>query len=75
MMMTRIGKFVSAGVMVGAMAVAFTASAPSFAGCARDYADCFIEAAKEDSFIDRSIAGADCTLDFAECVRIKVIGI
>ncbi len=75
MMMTRIGKFVSAGVMVGTMAVAFTASAPSYAGCTREFADCEEDAGEEKTTLDRMIAGADCLLDLAECVRIKVIGI
>jgi len=74
-MMTRIGKFVSASILVGTMAVAFTASTPSYAGCTRDFADCATEASNERTFIDRSIAGADCVLDFVECARIKVVGI
>jgi hypothetical protein len=75
MLTSRFGKFVSASIVVGTMAVAFTASNPSYAGCARDYADCLEDASEEATFIDRSIAGIDCTLDLAECVRLKVIGI
>ena len=75
MMMKRIGKFVSASILVGTMAMAFTASTPSYAGCTRGFADCEEEASNERTFIDRTIAGLDCLLDFAECVRLKVIGI
>ncbi|TDI40601.1 MAG: hypothetical protein E2P00_08005 [Acidobacteria bacterium] len=74
-MMTRIGKFVSASILVGTMAVAFTSSTPSYAGCTRKFADCEQDASEERTFMARVIAGADCLLDFAECVRIKVIGL
>jgi hypothetical protein len=47
---------------------------PAFAGCATSLADCYTAAAKIDSFWYRWAAGLDCELDFAECVREKLIG-
>ena len=47
---------------------------PAWAGCATSLADCYVAAAKIDSFWYRWAAGLDCELDFTECVRIKLIG-
>ena len=47
---------------------------PAMAGCTTDLADCYTRAAKIDSFWYRWAAGLDCELDYAECVRIKLIG-
>ena len=47
---------------------------PASAGCATTLADCYVAAAKIDSFWYRWAAGLDCELDFTECVRIKLIG-
>ena len=47
---------------------------PALAGCTTDLGDCYVEAAKVDSFWYRWAAGLDCELDYAECVRIKLIG-
>jgi hypothetical protein len=47
---------------------------PALAGCTTDLADCYERAAKIDSFWYRWAAGLDCELDYAECVRIKLIG-
>ena len=47
---------------------------PVSAGCATTLADCYVAAAKIDSFWYRWAAGLDCELDFTECVRIKLIG-
>ena len=47
---------------------------PVSAGCATSLADCYVAAAKIDSFWYRWAAGVDCELDFTECVRIKLIG-
>jgi hypothetical protein len=57
-------------VLAGFVAVPRTA----MAGCTTDLADCFERAAKIDSFWYRWAAGLDCELDYAECVRIKLIG-
>lgn len=61
---------VTALVLVGAVAV----PRPAMAGCTTDMAACFEAAAKVDSFWYRWAAGLDCELDYAECVRIKLIG-
>ena len=47
---------------------------PAMAGCTTDFAECLERAAKIDSFWYRWAAGLDCELDYAECVRIKLIG-
>jgi len=47
---------------------------PAMAGCTTDLADCYGRAAGIDSFWYRWAAGLDCELDYAECVRIKLIG-
>jgi hypothetical protein len=57
-------------VLAGLVAVPRTA----MAGCTTDLADCFERAAKIDGFWYRWAAGLDCELDYAECVRIKLIG-
>jgi len=67
-MVTKV--LLTAIVLVGAMAV----PRPALAGCATTMAACFEAAAKVDSFWYRWAAGLDCELDFAECVRIKVVG-
>ena len=57
-------------VLAGFVAVPRTA----MAGCTTDLADCYGRATKIDSFWYRWAAGLDCELDYAECVRIKLIG-
>ena len=47
---------------------------PAMAGCTTTLADCYLAAAKIDSFWYRWAAGLDCELDYAECVRIKLTG-
>ena len=47
---------------------------PAMAGCTTDLADCYVRAAKIDSFWYRWAAGLDCELDFAECARVKLVG-
>ena len=47
---------------------------PAMAGCTTDLADCYVRAAKIDSFWYRWAAGLDCELDYAECARIKLVG-
>jgi hypothetical protein len=46
----------------------------AMAGCTTDLLDCYTEAAKIDNFWYRTAAGLDCELDYAECVRVKIIG-
>jgi hypothetical protein len=65
-------------VMVMVMVVAAGAlAAPSHAmsGCTTALADCYVLAAKVDSFWYRWAAGLDCELDYTECVRIKLVGV
>ena len=47
---------------------------PAMAGCTTDLANCYENAAKIDSFWYRWAAGLDCELDYAECIRIKLVG-
>ena len=47
---------------------------PALAGCTTALGDCYQEAAQVDSFWYRWAAGLDCELDYAECVRIKLVG-
>lgn len=64
-------KMLLAGVvMVGLVAV----PRPALAGCTTTLAQCYEAAAGIDSFWYRWAAGLDCELDYAECVRIKLIG-
>lgn len=57
-------------VFAGAVAV----PRPAIAGCTTNLAACFEAAAKIDNVWYRWAAALDCELDFAECVRIKLIG-
>jgi hypothetical protein len=50
------------------------AERPAFAGCTTSLADCYLAAAKVDSFWYRWAAGLDCELDYTECVRVKLVG-
>jgi hypothetical protein len=47
---------------------------PALAGCTVTLADCYVHAAKIDSFWYRWAAGLDCELDYVDCVRQKLIG-
>ena len=47
---------------------------PAMAGCTTALMECYEAAAKVDSFWYRWAAGLDCELDYAECVRITLIG-
>jgi hypothetical protein len=57
-------------VLVGLAAV----PQPAFAGCTTDLGDCYLRAAKIDSFWYRWATGIDCELDYTDCVRRHVIG-
>jgi hypothetical protein len=48
---------------------------PAFAGCTTAFADCYVAAAKIESFWYRWAAGLDCELDFTECARVKLVGV
>jgi hypothetical protein len=61
-------------VTLAVIAASFAAERPAIAGCTTALADCYIAAAKIDSFWYRWAAGLDCELDYTECVRIKLVG-
>jgi hypothetical protein len=44
------------------------------AGCGSDLLDCYTRAANIDSFWYRTAAGLDCELDYADCVRQRLVG-
>jgi hypothetical protein len=44
------------------------------ARCTGDLNDCYIAAAKVDSFWYRWAAGLDCELNYTDCVRRRIIG-
>jgi hypothetical protein len=60
-------------VFVGFAAAPRPAMAQS-ARCAGDLNDCYVAAAKIDSFWYRWAAGIDCELNFTDCVRRRIIG-
>jgi len=60
----------SAIVLTGFMA----APRSAMAGCAYDLLDCYGRAAAIDNFWYRTAAGLDCELDYASCLRQRVIG-
>jgi hypothetical protein len=63
-------------VLLALVVLAGVAAAPrpAMAGCTGDLGDCYVRAAKIDSAWDRFAAGVDCELDYADCVRRKVVG-
>ena len=67
-MVTKI--LLTALVLVGAVAV----PRPAMAVCNTQMLQCFEAAAKIESFWYRWAAGLDCELNYAECIRIKIIG-
>lgn len=72
--MSILSRTVSTAILVTTLSLGLSVSTSSLAGCARIYADCMEDASEESGLIDRSIGGLDCTLDFVECARIKVLG-
>jgi hypothetical protein len=59
-------------VLSGLLAIPRSAMASK--GCTTSLANCYSAAAAIDSFWYRWAAGLDCELDYAECVRIKLVG-
>jgi hypothetical protein len=55
-------------------ATSFAFSADDEAGCFEQLSNCYYEAARRASWVDRWLAGLDCELDFVECTRIKLVG-
>ena len=58
-------------VLSGAMAV----PRPAMAGCTTELADCYVRAARVDSFWYRWATGLDCEIDYAGCVRTRLLGV
>jgi len=58
-------------IMAGFVAVPRSATA----GCTTTLGNCYEAAAKVDSFWYRWAAGLDCEIDYAECVRVKLVGV
>ena len=54
--------------------VAMAAPPDRLPTCTTDLADCYVRAAKEDSFWYRWAAGIDCELNYTDCVRKRIIG-
>lgn len=46
----------------------------TLAGCFLDLEACYYRAARLDSWVDRWLAGLDCELDFAACIRQRIGG-
>ena len=47
---------------------------PAKAGCNTDLLDCYARAATIDSFWYRTAAALNCELDFADCLRLALVG-
>jgi len=42
--------------------------------CFQNLRDCYGRAARQDSWVDRWLAGLDCELEFTDCTRRAIIG-
>jgi hypothetical protein len=56
------------------MAALLVAPRPAKAGCNSDLLDCYVRAATIDSFWYRTAAALNCELDYADCLRLAVVG-
>jgi hypothetical protein len=61
-------------VMLLVILGSLVAERPASAGCTTALADCYLAAARIDSFWYRWAAGLDCELDYTDCVRTKLVG-
>jgi hypothetical protein len=61
---------VTMAVLCGFLAIPPSAAA----SCTSTLGDCYTAAAKIDSFWYRWAAGLECELDYAECVRMMLVG-
>ena len=61
-------------ILAAVMGMPETARAEESDTCATDLANCYVAAAKIDSFWYRWAAGLDCELQFTNCARIMIIG-
>ena len=57
------------------IASCLAAERPALAGCTTDLADCYVRAARVDSFWYRWATGLDCELDYVGCVRTRLKGL
>ena len=53
----------------------FAAPRPANAGCIKSFQDCGLAAATNSNPWYAWLAYCDCELDFAECLRVAVIGV
>jgi hypothetical protein len=53
----------------------FAVPRPANAGCIKQFQDCGLAAANISNPIYAWLAYCDCELDFAECLRVAVIGV
>ena len=64
-------------VLLSALVMAALVAAPRparAAGCNTDLLDCYTRAATIDSFWYRTAAALNCELDYADCLRLAVVG-
>jgi hypothetical protein len=66
-------KMVLAMVVIAGFA-ATPRPASAAVACTTDLADCYVAAAKIDSFWYRWAGGLDCELNYTDCVRRRLIG-
>jgi hypothetical protein len=65
---------VAAGLFGIALLLSMPAKVSAQAACFADLRDCYVRAARMRYWVDRTIAGLDCELDFVECARRKILG-
>ena len=63
-------------VLVSALVLTALVAAPrpASAGCNTDLLDCYTRAATIDSFWYRTAAALNCELDYADCLRLALVG-
>jgi hypothetical protein len=57
-----------------AIAFVLAGSGTAAAQCFSNLASCYQRAAARDTWWERSLAGADCELEFVDCARRALIG-
>jgi hypothetical protein len=73
-MTRKTGRLVAAGLFVAALVLGLPVGVSAQAACFADLRDCYIRASRMRYWVDRTIAGLDCELDFVECARRKILG-
>ena len=63
-------------VLVSALVMAALVAAPrpANANCNADLLDCYARAAAIDNFWYRTAAALNCELDYADCLRLALVG-